>query len=54
MVSLIQQLEAQKAEVESEAADKSSEIAALQTEKEIQQGGEVRELQQQADGLAKK
>lgn len=54
MVAEVQELEKQKAELEAEAADKAGDIAALQTEKEIQQGGEVKELQQQADNLAKK
>lgn len=54
IIEQVQELQKQKAELESEAADKASDIAALQTEKEIQQGGEVKELQQQADNLAKK
>eukprot|EP00878_Enallax_costatus_P012275 GHUV01012822.1.p1 GENE.GHUV01012822.1~~GHUV01012822.1.p1 ORF type:complete len:987 (+),score=463.32 GHUV01012822.1:251-3211(+) len=54
MVAEIQELEKQKTDLEAEAADKASDIAALLTEKEIQQGGEVKELQQQADDLAKK
>lgn len=54
MEAEIQELEKQKTELEDEAADKASDISALQTEKEIQQGGEVKELQQRADDLAKK
>ena len=37
-----------------EKAGKESDIKALQTEKELQAGGEVKELQQIADKLAKK
>ena len=41
-------------EVEAELADKVSEVNQLQTEKEIQAGGEVKELQQEVDELAMK
>lgn len=37
---------------EAEAAERASEVAALQAEKEIQAGGEVKELQEEADALA--
>jgi structural maintenance of chromosome 2 len=37
---------------EAEASERASEVAALQAEKEIQQGGEVKELQDEADALA--
>lgn len=40
--------------IESDLADKQSDIQALQTEKEIQAGGEVKELQQEADALSMK
>lgn len=39
---------------EQEKAGKESDILALQTEKELQAGGEVKELQQIADKLSKK
>lgn len=54
MASQIQELEQRKVQLEAEAADKASDIAALQTEKDIQQGGEVRELQQSVDDFAKR
>lgn len=41
----------QAAALEAEAAERESEIASLQTEKELQAGGEVKELQQRADEL---
>jgi hypothetical protein len=50
----VRQLEQQHAELAAEAADKQSDITALQTEKEIQAGGEVKELQQVADQLSMK
>eukprot|EP00775_Hariotina_reticulata_P003904 gene3904-4158_t len=50
----IRQLEQQHAELAAEAADKQSDITALQTEKEIQAGGGVKELQQAADQLSMK
>lgn len=50
----IRQLEQQHAELAAEAADKQSDIIALQTEKDIQAGGEVKELQQAADQLSMK
>jgi structural maintenance of chromosome 2 len=37
---------------EAEAAERASEVAALEAEKEIQAGGEVKELQDEADALA--
>ncbi|GBF88023.1 structural maintenance of chromosomes 2-like [Raphidocelis subcapitata] len=47
-------LDARRAALESEAADRASEVAALQTEKELQAGGEVKELQEEVDRLAMK
>jgi hypothetical protein len=54
MAADVEQLEQQAAELEGEAADKASDIQGLQTEKELQTGGEVKELQQEADQLAMK
>lgn len=51
MAADIEELDRQCMEVEAEAADKASDIQALQTEKELQQGGEVKELQQEVDAL---
>jgi hypothetical protein len=45
-------LQSSSLEVEAELADKVSEVNNLQTEKEIQAGGEVKELQQEVDELA--
>jgi structural maintenance of chromosome 2 len=42
----------QREQAESEASERASEVAALQAEKEIQAGGEVKELQEEADRLA--
>ena len=47
------QLAAAAAEAEAEAAEIGDRLAALATEKELQAGGEVRELAAQADALAK-
>jgi hypothetical protein len=54
MAADVEQLEQQAAELEADAADKASDIQGLQTEKELQTGGEVKELQQAADQLAMK
>ncbi|KAF6256242.1 structural maintenance of chromosomes protein 2 [Scenedesmus sp. NREL 46B-D3] len=54
MAADVEQLEQQAAELDGEAADKASDIQGLQTEKELQTGGEVKELQQEADQLAMK
>ncbi|WIA36579.1 hypothetical protein OEZ86_007870 [Tetradesmus obliquus] len=54
MAADVAQLQQQAAELEGEASDKASDIQGLQTEKELQTGGEVKELQQGADQLAMK
>ncbi|WIA16380.1 hypothetical protein OEZ85_013075 [Tetradesmus obliquus] len=54
MAADVAQLQQQAAELEGEASDKASDIQGLQTEKELQTGGEVKELQQEADQLAMK
>ncbi len=40
-----------KERLEGEAADRVSQIKDLETEKEIKQGGEIKELQKEADRL---
>jgi len=52
MAAGIAELDQQHATLGAEAADKASDIEGLRTEKEIQAGGEVKELQQQVDELA--
>lgn len=47
------ELAAAAAEAEAEAAEVGDRLAALATEKELQAGGEVKELAAQADALAK-
>ena len=47
------ELGAAAAEAEAEAAEVGDRLAALATEKELQVGGEVKELAAQADALAK-
>jgi hypothetical protein len=47
------ELGAGAAEAEAEAAEKDDQLAALATEKELQAGGEVKELAARADELAK-
>jgi hypothetical protein len=50
----ISELVGQAAEVEGEVRDKEEEIKSLQTELELQSGGEVRELTDSVDQLSKK
>lgn len=45
-------LDERKGALEAEAADREGDIAALETEKELQAGGEVKELQEEVDRLA--
>lgn len=47
----LRELSLQKDAVSAEIRDKESQIKDLQTEKEIQAGGEIKELQKEADGL---
>jgi hypothetical protein len=47
-------VEAARAALQQEVADAESEVAALQAEKEIQAGGEVKELQKEVDELSMK
>mgnify|MGYP001806980234 CR=1 FL=1 len=54
MAAGIAEVEQQVAGLEAEAADKSSDIEGLRTEKELQAGGEVKELQEEVDKLAMK
>lgn len=46
--------EAKKAEAEAQVAEAAGDIAALQTEKELQASGQLKELQETADALSKK
>lgn len=46
--------EAQRRELELEVKDRDSDIRALEAEKQIQAGGEVKELQEAADALSMK
>ncbi|KAK9829006.1 hypothetical protein WJX72_003368 [[Myrmecia] bisecta] len=50
----IEDLTGQHAELAQEIQDKEGEIQSLQTEKELQAGGEVKELAETADSLSKK
>lgn len=54
MSGSIAELEGRQGALESEASDKMSDIEGLRTEKEIQAGGEVKELQEEVDRLAMK
>ena len=48
------ELEGKKAEAEAQVAEAAGDIAALQTEKELQASGQLKELQETADALSKK
>lgn len=50
----IQALKVRAEELSTEVKDKESDIKSLQTEKELQSGGEVKELSQKADELSKR
>ena len=55
--SLMEKVEGMKAdaeELERDIQDKEADVKALQTEKELQSGGEVKELSEKADGLSKR
>jgi hypothetical protein len=54
MAAGIAEVEGQVAALQAEADDKAGDIEALRTEKEIQAGGEVKELQEEVDKLAMK
>lgn len=54
MAAGIEELEQQHTGLEADLADKASDIEGLRTEKEIQAGGEVKELQAEVDELAMK
>ena len=47
-------IDAQAAALDLTIREKEDEVAGLQTEKELQSGGEVRELAQQVDELSKR
>jgi hypothetical protein len=47
-------LEGRKAEHEAQVQEAAGDIAALQTEKELQASGQLKELQERADTLSKK
>lgn len=50
----IQELDQETRSVEEEIKDKEGDIRSLQTELELQSGGEVKELTQTVDSIAKK
>ena len=55
--SLMEKVEGMKAdaeELERDIQDKEADVKALQTEKELQSGGEVKELSEKGDGLSKR
>jgi hypothetical protein len=54
MAAGIAEVEGQVAALEGEAEEKVSDISGLRTEKELKAGGEVKELQEEADKLAMK
>lgn len=50
----IEELDQETSSVEEEIRDKDGDIRSLQTELELQSGGEVKELTQTVDSIAKK
>ena len=54
MESRVSELDAQAAALEADVREREDEIQGLQTEKELQSGGEVKELIQEVDEISKR